>query len=409
MTALPISTTQNKASYAPAFAKVRELFASGVEQGVFPGAVLLVGKQGEIIFEESIGKLYHPDFGPDTRTSIDTVFDIASLTQPVVTSSLIMMLVENGKLKLKDHVTRYAPGFGVHGKSDILIKHLLDHSAGFPHWHPYFEEIVELSSSSRIGMLASAAAKEHVYQQINRQMVKGKPGTKQVFSDIGYIVLGQIIERLVGAPLHKVAQKMLFHPLGMRSTSFVDLSLFKRGSIEAVPDMVAPTEDCPWRKRVICSEVHDDNAWAMGGVSGHGGCFSAARDLHTFASHLIGAYFGQDSFISQATVREFFFPWVDPEADFTEFDAEVRQSSRLESNRWRYGWEAPHEENGMLGAGLSPFAIGHAGFTGCSLWLEPEAGVDIILLSNRIHPTRNNKKIKEFRPLIHAAIVEALQ
>jgi CubicO group peptidase (beta-lactamase class C family) len=396
-------------SYAPAFAKVRELLAQGVEQKVFPGAVLLVGRMGEIVFQEAVGVLSNEDAEFSIPTRLDTVFDIASLTQPVVTASLIMMMVDSGKLKLSDKVTKYVPGFGVFGKSEITIRHLLDHSSGLIHWHSFYEDIVALSASSRMGILASSTAKDYVYQQISRMGLRAKPGSKQVYSDLGFILLGQIVERLVGAPLNKVAHKLLFQPLGMSSSSFIDLPLLKRGALEAVPDMVAPTENCNWRKRILTAEVHDDNAWAMGGISGHAGCFSTAKDLHHFASSLLAAYIGQESFVSQKTVREFFYPWVISSFEQSQFEESVRQHFEDEGHRWRFSWEGPNDENGMSAAGLSPFAVGHSGFTGCSLWLEPEAGIDIVLMTNRVHPSRNNKKILEYRPALYAAVSEALR
>lgn len=396
-------------SYAPVFAKVRELLAQGMEQEVFPGAVLLVGKRGDVVFQEAVGVLSKEDPESNSPTRLDTVFDIASLTQPVVTTALIMMMIDSGKLKLSDKVTRYVPGFGVFGKSEITIRNLLDHSSGLIHWHPFYEEIVALSASSRMGILASSTAKDYVYQQISRMGLRNRPSSRQIFSDLGFILLGQIIERLVGAPLNKVAYKLLFQPLGMTSSSFIDLPLLKRGALEAVPDMVAPTESCSWRKRILTAEVHDDNAWAMGGISGHAGCFSTAQDLHCFASSLLAAYHGQESFASQRTVREFFYPWVHSGIEFAQYEDSIRQNFSQDSHRWRFGWEGPNAENGMSEAGFSPFAIGHSGFTGCSLWLEPEAGIDIVFMTNRVHPSRNNKKILEYRPALHAAVCEALR
>ncbi len=403
-------------SYAPAFAGVREMLAQGVEDQVFPGAVLLVGKQGEVVFFESVGQKYVPEYAPinhaDPRPTsamtVDTVFDIASLTQPIITASLIMTLVEQGKIKLDERVTRYIPGFGVFGKSEIKIRHLLEHSSGLIHWHPFFEDLIDLNSSSRLGILASRTAKDYVYNAVHKLNAKHKPSTRQIFSDIGYIILGELIETLTGYPLEKAAQRFLIQPLKMRNTSFIDLSLIKRGTLSTVPDLVAPTEFCPWRKRVICAEVHDDNAWAMGGISGHGGCFSTAEDLHMYACHLLAAYFGESSFASRRTVREFLYPWTSLDADEVQFEHDVRGMRDQDRYRWRYGWEGACDDNGMDQAHFSPFAVGHSGFTGCSLWLEPESGVDIILLSNRIHPTRNNKLMKTYRPLLHEAVIEAL-
>lgn len=319
-----------------------------------------------------------------------------------------MLLLEQGKIRLDDKLTRYIPGFGVFGKGDIKVHHLLEHTSGLIHWHPFFEDLLQQNTSSRHGILASHTAKDYVYNLVHKLNSKSKPGTKQLFSDVGYIILGELVEHLTGYSLDRAAYKYLLQPLKMKSTSFIDLSMVKRGTLHTVSDMFAPTELCNWRKRIIRAEVHDDNAWAMGGISGHGGCFSTAHDLHIFSTHLLAAYFGQSSFISQRMVRQFLYPWAAPEGNQSQFEDEVRSISNLRSNRWRYGWEGPSPDNGMDQVGFSPFAVGHSGFTGCSVWLEPDAGIDIVLLTNRIHPTRNNKLIQTFRPQLHRAILEAM-
>jgi len=390
------------------FQGVSELLSKGVDDEVFPGAVLLVGHRGKVLFFESVGKNCLPEFGEPTSMSKDTVFDIASLTQPVITAMVMARLVDENKFKLEERVSRFIPSFGVHGKSEIKVKNLLDHSSGLPHWLPIFEELVELNTSSRFGIIGSAAAKEHTYNVLHRLNPKNKTAKAQLFSDLGYIILGEVIERATGALLNKAAYKSIFQPLEIKSTSFIDLSLIRRGTLQAVSDIIAPTELCPWRKRMIWGEVHDDNAWAMGGISGHGGCFSTALDLHTIVSHLLSGFYGESEFLSKKVVREFLYPWIHSEIDQSSFDSEIISNAALAEHRWRYGWEGVNEDNGMDQAGLSPFAVGHSGFTGCSVWLEPKAGIDIILLSNRIHPSRNNKKIKSFRPEIHKAIVDVL-
>ncbi|MCB9030201.1 MAG: serine hydrolase [Deltaproteobacteria bacterium] len=389
------------------FSAVTEMLEQGIVDDVFPGAVLLVGRQGDIIYANTVGARSLEEDASSSEMRLDTVFDIASLTQPVVTTTLIMHLLDKGKLKLTDKVCRYIQTFSVHNKGEVTIEQLLNHTSGLVHWYPYFEEIVELNNSSRMGLLASSSAKDYVYNIIHRSQLKYKPGQKQVFSDIGFIILGEIIEVLTGYPLEKAAQKLLFQPLSMRSTSFIDLSLIKRGTISANTDVIAPTEQCSWRKKILCGEVHDDNAWAMGGVSGHAGCFSNAFDLHNLASHLLAAYFGEDGFVSEKTVKKFWYPSVPTATPARMFQDEVMSSRDLKDSRYRYGWEGPHKDNGMNTSHLSPFAVGHAGFTGCSLWIEPEAGIDIVLLTNRVHPSRSNKKIQNFRPELHKAVVEA--
>lgn len=375
------------------FSKVTELLTQGVADGVFPGADLLVGRSGDVVYREHVGsKWVEPPESINNVMSRDTVFDVAGLTGLVVTTSLLMKFVEGGKLKLEDRASRFIQGFSVSGKSAITIEHLLAHASGLPAWAPFYEELVKANGANRIGILTSRGARDYIYNALSRLPTKFEPGTKQLYSDLGLILLGSLIESLSGLTLDRAAQKFLLQPLGMKSSSYVELAMIKRRGIHPVKDRIAPTEECPWRRRVLCGEVHDDNAWAMGGIAGHSGLFTTASDLHLFASEILKAFRGQSEFLKRDTVMRFF-------AGPTAFEAE---------GGYRLGWESPNRENYMTESGLSELAVGQCGFTGCSLWLEPTMGVDIILMTNRIHPSRSNKEIRSFRPKLHIAILEAL-
>ncbi len=372
------------------FRNVTALLEKGVESGVYPGAALIVGRAGQVVFSKSVGnKSSLADF--NTPMTIDTVFDVASLTNVLVTTTLIMKLIEQQKVRLEDRVCRYLQGFGVMGKSGITVGHLLSHTSGLPHWLPFFEDLLQANAGARLGVLTSRGAKDHIITQIVRAPLKYEAGTKQVYSDVGMILLGHLVEVLTGVALDKAAHKLIFQPLGLKSTSFIDLSMIKRRGIHPVTDVIAPTEDCSWRKRILCGEVHDDNAWAMGGIAGHSGIFTSAPDIHRLVSELIFSYLGHSGFLHRETVRSF---WTPP--------------SFLPHAAWRFGWDGPSKENGMIDSRLSARAVGINGFTGCSLWVEPEAGLHIIFLTNRVHPSRSNKKILHFRPEVHDAVIEAM-
>ena len=238
--------------------------------------------------------------------SRDTVFDVAGLTSVVSTTTLIMKFVEMGKLKLEDKVSRYIQGFGVSGKSMISIEHVLAHASGLPAWVPYYEELVMANAGDRIGILTSRGARDYVYNSVNRSSLKFPPGSKQLYSDLGLMLLGNMIEQLSGLSLDRATQKYLFQPLGLKSSSYVELAMIKRRGIHPVKDRIAPTEDCPWRSRVLCGEVHDDNAWAMGGIAGHSGLFTNAADLHLFSSELLKAFRGKSEYLRRDTVMRFF-------------------------------------------------------------------------------------------------------
>lgn len=376
-----------------AFAKVTELLQQGAADGVYPGADLLVGRGGDVVYRAQVGQKWAkpPEDMPNQMTR-DTVFDLAGLSSVVITTTLLMKFVELGKLRLEDRFSRFVQGFGVAGKSAITIEHLLSHASGMPAWIPFYEELVRANSADRIGILTSRGARDYIYNSLNRVQVKFNPGSKQLYSDLGFILLGEIIESLTGVGLDKAAHKYILQPIGMKSSSFIELAMIKRRGIHPVKDRIAPTEECPWRRRVLCGEVHDDNAWAMGGIAGHSGLFSTASDLHLFATEILKAFRGQSEFLRRDTVMRFF-------AGPQSFEAD---------GGYRLGWESPNRENNMSESKLSELAVGHCGFTGCSLWLEPTLGVDIILLTNRIHPSRSNKQIRNFRPQLHDAILNAL-
>lgn len=376
-----------------AFDPVRVLAQEAVADGATPGMVLLAAKRGEVLFREAFG---HKIFAGPRSADVapmreETVFDLASLTASVVTATIIMKLIECGKIQLQERVTRYIQGFGILGKSPITVAHLLSHTAGLAPWHPFFDELLRENAGARRGILTSRGARDYIYNAINRMGLKHEIGSKQLYSDIGYMVLGEMIELLTGVGIEKAAFRLIFQPLGMKCSSYVDLSMIKRRGIHPVTDLIAPTEDCPWRKRLLCGEVHDDNAWAMGGIAGHSGLFSTIDDLHLFAVEMLRAYRGQSEFLPADIVRKF---WMGP-AEFPEGH--------------RFGWDGPTKENGMLDTGLGPASVGVNGFTGCSLWLEPEEGIELILLSNRVCPSRSNRKLFSARPQIIGAMLQTLR
>lgn len=380
---------------AEAFKDVSALLKKAVSDEVFPGAVLLVGRAGQVLYREAFGVRALPQEDKKGLTPAlhpDTVYDVAGLTEVIVTTTLLMRLVETEQVRLDDRISRYIQTFGVHKKSPITVAQVLAHQAGLPTWSPFYEDLLRENAGARMGILTSKGAREFIYNQINRSELEYTPGTKQVYSDVGFILLGHLAEILTGTGLERAAQRYITQPLGLKTTSFIDLSMVKRRGLAPVTDIIAPTEQCSWRKRMLCGEVHDDNAWAMGGIAGHSGLFTNAEDLHRFASELLAAHRGESAFLSRNVVRLFWSPTLESSA-----------------TGWRMGWDSPSEENGMLECGFSKQAVGMSGFTGCSLWLDPEIGLDIVLLSNRVHPSRHNKKIRSFRPVVHEAIMKAVR
>jgi CubicO group peptidase (beta-lactamase class C family) len=371
------------------FRPVEDAFQEAVAQGVFPGAVVLVSKGGEIVFERAFG---HRSLVPQqTPMELGTIFDLASLTKPLATTTAVMLLVREKKIHLEDRVTRFFQNFGVFGKTHVTFRHLLAHCSGLPAWKPYYEDIVKGERGGKINFVASRAAKSYVFEQIHRERPVGPPGKQSLYSDLGFMLLGEVVEEISGWSLDRYCQDRIFKPVGLRSTSFVDLTQLRTRRLQPVREMIAPTEDCPWRKKILCGEVHDDNAYAMGGVAGHAGLFSSARDIHLFLMRLRNCYRGEDPFLPAALVREF-----------------LTRDDTVEGSNYALGWDTPSSDNSSSGSYFSPQSVGHLGFTGTSVWWDLERDCHVVLLCNRIHPSRSSDKMKAFRPHIHDLIMKSL-
>ena len=371
------------------FQPVEKAFDEAVAEGVFPGASLLVGRGDEIAYEQVFG--FRSLVPEKTPLTLHTVFDLASLTKPLATTMAILLFVREKKIRLDDQVTRFIPTFGVFGKSLTTFRQLLTHTSGLPGWKPYYEAIIKSEKAGRINFVASHAAKNYVMEQIHREKPVSAPGAQALYSDLGFMILAEIVEILSGSPLDRFCQERIFKPLGLRSIAFVDLSQLKTRRLRPVEDMIAPTENCPWRKKILCGEVHDDNAYAMGGVAGHAGLFGAARDVHGILARLSRCFQGQDDFVPAALLEEF-----------------LARDTSVANSTYALGWDTPSASNSSSGTYFSPRSVGHLGFTGTSIWWDLQKNCHIILLTNRVHPTRKNEKIRDFRPRVHDLIMKAM-
>lgn len=371
------------------FHSVEAAFEESIAQGAFPGAVLLVGKHEDVVYERAFG--YRSVVPDKTALRPNTIFDLASLTKPFATTMAIMLLVRENKIRLDDQVTRFVPTYGVFGKHPTTFRHLLNHSSGLPAWKPYYEDIIRLEKKGRINFIASRAAKTFVLEQIHREKPEFAPGERSLYSDLGFMLLAEIIETISNATLDRFCQEKIFRPLGLRSTAFVDLARLKSRRLEPIEEIIAPTEHCPWRKKILCGEVHDDNAYAMGGVAGHAGLFSCARDIHRMIAYLSRCLRGQDYRFPQALVAQF-----------------LAKDDSVQNSSFALGWDTPALDQSAAGHYFSPRSVGHLGFTGTSVWWDLDKNCHIILLTNRVHPSRKNDKIREFRPYIHDLIMKVL-
>ena len=392
---VPSNSAKNlsvKSNSSTAFAPVSTILQQGVEEAVFPGAVALFSYNGRILHKEAVGHRTFSNQNDDlVQISEDTIFDVGALTNVIATTTILMKLVESDTFQLEDKVSRYIHGFGVFGKSPITIGQVLSHTSGLPAWQPFYEELMKQNAGLRMGIMTSRGAREMVHNSINRCQLKHQPGSRQVYSDIGFILLGHLIEVLTGMSLEKAVYQLVCKPLGLRSTSYIDLTLLRRKAIAPVTDIIAPTEQCHWRKKTLCGEVQDDNAWAMGGIAGHSGIFSGINDLHVFTSEMLRAYRGESDFLQAQTVKKF---W---------------KMSEPASGNMVFGWDVPGKENGLIDCGFTRRAIGHNSSTGCSLWLEPRDGMALTLLSNASYPSRGNKKIRALRSQLFSKAIEVMR
>jgi CubicO group peptidase (beta-lactamase class C family) len=368
------------------FAAVEDATEEAVKQGVFPGVVLLVGRGEDVIYERAFGwRSLLPDRAPMDPS---TIFDLASLTKPLATTLGIMLLVNEKKVHLDDRVTRFVPTFA---NTATKIRHLLNHTSGLPAWKPYYEGLISDVDSAGTGLIGSARAKSYILEQIHREAPLSEPGAQALYSDLGFMVLGEIIETISGTNLDVFFHDRIAQRLKLRSTAFIDLTRCSTSLSQFEEDEIAPTELCPWRKKVLCGEVQDDNAFAAGGVAGHAGLFSSAGDIHKMVAQLGRCLQGRDSFLPQELIQEF----------FTKNDS-------VPGSTYALGWDTPAPEKSSSGMHFSRTTVGHLGFTGTSLWWDLEKNCHVILLTNRVHPNRNNERIKQFRPKIHDLIMQAI-
>ena len=356
-------------------APVRRLLENGIGRA-YPGAVLAVSRGGEVVIRWAVGsRSLIPTRQPATP---ETVYDLASLTKVVVTTPLILRGVAGGQLRLDDPIVAHLPEAA---SSTVTLRHLLAHSSGLPAWIPFYLDVTGYGA-----VVARAAAK----------VAEAAPASQVVYSDLGFILLGEVARRTFGAPLDVLARRHIFDPLGMSRTTY--------RPDPALLEQIAPTEDGTaieqtmageagrrhnWRRHLIWGTVHDSNAYAMAGVSGHAGVFGTADDLIVYARMWLGGGRGpRGAVLTPDLVRE-------------ATTDQVPDAAR------GLGWALTGPQ-GWWGEALSPRAYGHTGFTGTAIAIDPEHDLGIVLLTNAIHLGRDRTEILALRPQIAAAVAASL-
>jgi beta-N-acetylhexosaminidase len=366
--ALQAMDVRGEALLKPAF----DVIEKAIGDKAFPGATLAVGYRGKLSVH-AFGKQKYDAKSP--AINVDTMYDIASLTKVVVTTTLVEKLVEGdfpSPLNLDAPIERYLPewlkGPQPEWRHKVTVRHLMTHTSGLPPFKEYWR---------------TSTSKQETLSRIFAEPLEYEPGTKVVYSDLGIILMAEIIQRLTGKPLDVLANDNIFGPLGMKHSMY--------NPPKAIWPEIAPTEfDSQLRHRMLQGEVHDENAFAIGGVSGHAGVFSTAGDLAAFCQMLLnGGVYAHQRILKRTTIAEFTAPQA------------------LAQNTRTLGWVVP-TEGGSSGHYFSSHSYGHTGFTGTTIWIDPDRQLFVVLLTNRVHPTRENHKIAEVRPAVHDAVMKAL-
>ncbi|MBI2429685.1 MAG: serine hydrolase [Ignavibacteriales bacterium] len=351
-----------------ALKSVDTIITAAITDSAFPGAVLLIAKDGYVVHEKAYGRMtYEPTAVP---VSTDALFDLASVTKVISTTSAVMRLVDEKRITLNDPVVKYLPEFGQNGKEKITLYNLMVHNSGLQAWRKYYE----ICDSPKC-VLDSIFAAPLVY----------KTGDSTIYSDLGLITMGKVIEKVTKTTLDMYVDSVFFKPLAMRNTMYnPPQSLLYR---------IVPTEiDSLWKKtyRAVKGRVHDENAATLGGVSGHAGLFSTTSDLvKILQMELNGGIYGGKRYLQEGTIKQF----------------TTRQSEK--SSRG-IGWDTKSSDGSFSGRYTSLKTFLHTGFTGTSVVVDPEKRIIVIFLTNRVYPTRNSSKLFKVRPAVHNAVLQSL-
>jgi CubicO group peptidase (beta-lactamase class C family) len=346
------------------FAAAADLVQRAHEDGAFPAAVVEVGTSDGVLWRQAFGRLDTDAASPSTEPG--TLFDLASLTKVIATASVAMRLVEQRTINLDDKVKRWIPEWRGTDREAVTLRALLTHSSGLTAWLPFYRDY---------------KGRQEFQHAICSLPLEYRPDTQSIYSDLGFILLAFVLEDAARSPFETLAREFL-QPVTASPLLFKPPSSLRR--------VIAPTEFDPWRGRRLVGEVHDENAWALGGVAGHAGLFGAAEAVGDFARAILRALTsGDDRIARNETVRHF-----------------VTRVSEVPGSR-ALGWDTMLPTS-SCGTKMSPAAFGHTGFTGTSLWIDPSRQLYVVFLTNRVSPTRENNRIQKVRPALHDAVIDAL-
>src|SRR6056297_97150 len=350
--------------------EVDMVMQEAIDDSVFPGGVVGVIRKGVMVWQQGYG--YH-DYDKTRPVADNDVYDLASLTKVISTTTSIMKLVDEGRIDVKDRVAKYIPEFNTEEKREITIEQLLIHTSGLPAFQVYVDEL---------------KTREEIIDAVRNEPLINRPGKEYVYSDLGFILLAEIVEEVSGLRVDRFMRNNFFYPMGMKSTFFNPKKVGRW-----ISNRIPPTEiDTTYRDGLVQAEVHDERAWFMDGVAGHAGLFSSADDLAKLAFMLLnnGNFAGVD-YLKPETINH-----------FTERRSPINQRA--------YGFDRKSEGFSTAGQLTGPNSFGHTGFTGTSFWIDPDEEIAIIILTNRVHPSRTyGSSISRVRAKIADTVMEAIE
>ena len=368
--------------------RIQSALQEALEAGTFPGAVLTVELRGAIVYESAVGRRFPQE--PDSAVTTDTCYDLASLTKVLATTTAWLLLLQNGLAALDVPINQILEELRGTLIGSATIGDLLTHSAGLPGWRPYHERISAVEAAQP-GFLGSADARRAVLGYIAKEDLQYERGSRSLYSDLGFMLLGFGVERLSGESLDLFSRRRIYDPLEAYPLTYAPRQPLRLHIAPPESKLsIAPTEEDPWRRRTLCGEVHDENAFALGGTAGHAGLFGSARAVLAVGHAWLQGRRGERGLLEPSLVRQF-----------------TTRQQTVSNSSWALGWDTPSSPSSS-GTLLSPESFGHLGYTGTSLWIDPVKDLQVVLLSNRVHPTRRNERIRAFRPLIHDLVCREL-
>lgn len=370
---------------------------AGRDESVIVGASCLAVCGGEVFFQEACGKKTSTTIrsekvsNDDDDVETNTVFDIGSLTGSLVTASLVFRLIAEGRLRLEDRVSRHLQNFGVLGKAEITIAHLLTHTSGLPQHYSFQRDLPDLSRDAIVGAKTFRGSRDALFNAVNRMSLRAEPGLKHQWSEVGLLVLGLVVETITGTPLDELAEKQIFRPLRLRSTSFISLEKLSKMKLSADISKIASSGRCPMRGTDIRGEPFDFVARALGGVAGHAGLFSSALDLGIFGIEILKSMSTNRGFIPKELSEHFMY---------SEGDDRIA---------YNYAWEDLASQPDLSRSQFSKKAFGRASSLGSALWIDPDLDLVIALTANRKNPTEPSRRFEHFRAELASSLVQTIR